>query len=74
MVQGTKLYKWASVRRGKSWYSSPFTTLETAVQRQCYVIATERQNLSEENKIFYSGKMSAIVGMAVGLYLNRTSI
>lgn len=70
---GTKLYKWASTEKGQKWLCNSLPTIETAVSTTCYVIATERQDLSrrEKNVLQWQNVLPAIIGMAVGSFLNR---
>ena len=70
---GTKLYRWASSEKGQKWLYNSLPTLETAVSTTCYVVVTERQDLSrrEKNVLQWQNILPAIVGMAVGSYLNR---
>ena len=70
---GTKLYKWASSEKGQKWLYESLPTLETALATSCYVVATERQDLSrrEKNILQWQNVLPALVGMAVGTFLNR---
>jgi uncharacterized membrane protein len=70
---GSKLYKWASSEKGQKWLYESLPTLETVVATSCYVVATERQDLSrrEKNILQWQNVLPALVGMAAGTYLNR---
>ena len=70
---GTRLYEWASSEKGQKWLYESLPTLETVVATSCYVYATERQKLSrrEKNVLQWQNILPALVGMAVGTYLNR---
>jgi hypothetical protein len=70
---GTRLYKWASGEKGQKWLYESLPTLETVVATGCYVYATERQKLSrrEKNVLQWQNVLPALIGMAVGSYLNR---
>ena len=70
---GTKLYKWASSPKGEKWLYESLPTLETVVATSCYVYATERQKLSrrEKNVLQWQNILPALIGMAIGTYLNR---
>ena len=70
---GTKLYKWASSEKGQNWLYNSLPTVETGVALACYIYATERQKLSrrEKNVLQWQNIVPAVIGMAVGSYLNR---
>ena len=70
---GTRLYKWASSEKGQKWLYETLPTLETATATISYIYATERQKLSrrEKNVLQWQNVLPALVGMAVGTYLNR---
>ena len=70
---GLKLYKWASSEKGQKWLYETLPTLETITATSCYVLATERQDLSrrEKNVLQWQNVLPAIVGMVVGTYLNK---
>ena len=70
---GTKVYKWASTDKGQKWLYESLPTLETVVSTSCYVYATEKQDLSrrEKNVLQWQNVLPALVGMAVGTYLNK---
>jgi len=70
---GTKLYKWASSEKGQKWLCETLPTLETIAATSAYVYATERQKLSrrEKNVLQWQNILPALVGIAVGSYLNR---
>ena len=70
---GLKLYKWASSEKGQKWLYESLPTVETAVATACYVYATEKQKLSrrEKNVLQWQNVIPALVGMAMGSYLNK---
>ena len=71
---GTRLYKWAASEKGQKWLCESLPTVETALATSCYMIATERQkglDRREKNVLQWQNVIPAIVGMAVGSYLNK---
>ena len=71
---GLKLYKWASSEKGQKWLYNSLPTLETVTATICYVYATERQkglNRREKNVLQWQNVLPALIGMAMGTYLNR---
>ena len=71
---GTRIYKWAVSEKGQKFLYNGMPVMETAVATTLYVIATEKQNnlnRREKNVLQWQNVLSGVLGMSLGIYLNR---
>lgn len=70
---GTRFFKWTDTPKGKDFMSNNLPNLQTFVATSCYTVATERQDLDRRRKnlLHIQNWTPAIIGMAIGTYLNK---